>query len=242
MAAYTKWKSCRKGATDMRNATAQLGSATVRIIADPITVKISSHFWPRWSRIAVRREQEARQARLKAVEAKAHGCSDFSTAVSDELDASMEAISAAAHALDTFYGAVKEHVEVPSATWKAWQRNGTPRYSRVLETLKLGIAVNGSTTQQWSRDFRWLCRLRGDAVHYVEASKDTELHPLGSHMAPEHVAYSVETTAHALDLVLGVLEECASHPKSTNSALRAYVATMSKEVQRLVQMRADEAE
>lgn len=223
----------------MGDVRAETSSHIMTVSARTVSVRIGSHLWPRWTRIAIQHECWAQKARSNAEAANEDRGSNFSAALSDELDAAMESISAAAHALDTYYGAVKRHIVVPPATWAAWQRNGTARRKRVLETLKLGFTITGPTAEEWAQDFRWLYRLRGDAVHYVEGSKEVTLHPLGCYTAPEHIAYSVESSGRALDLVLEVLETCTLNPKPNNRALRSYAENMTSEVQRLVQMRTD---
>ena len=203
-------------------------------------VLLGSHLWPRWSRIAVEQEKATRQARREAEDDyaayhKGEG-SGPAEALGRELDAAMQAVSAAGHALDCFYGAVKGYGVVPAETERAWSRGRTKRPNQILETLKLGFGV-GKVAQRWNDDLAWLFGLRDGAVHYEEALKEPQLHPIGYHMAPEHVTYSAESVKRAVDLLFEVLETCFTNPKPGNQALSGYLAGMRNELGQLRQRR-----
>jgi hypothetical protein len=231
-----------KGTSTTTGLTIEASSARLNLSGQGARVLLGSHLWPRWSRIAVEQEKATRQARREAEDDyaayhKGEG-SGPAEALGRELDAAMQAVSAAGHALDCFYGAVKGYGVVPAETERAWSRGRTKRPNQILETLKLGFGV-GKVAQRWNDDLAWLFGLRDGAVHYEEALKEPQLHPIGYHMAPEHVTYSVESVKRAVDLLLGVLDKCFANPKSGDGGLSGYLTMVSDVPPRLRQRRAE---
>lgn len=205
--------------------------------SESVSVVVTTHLWLRWADIAIQREHEARSARSKANATKAGGGSDFVVAIDNELDASMQAIVSAAFAIDAFYSAVKPHITIPPVTGQAWEKNGTARHARIIETLKAGFQTHGTGSQKWTK-LKSLFKLRDGVVHYPESANNQLQHPLGIPLSPLHVAYRLEEAELSLDLMLEIFELCISNPRLQNRALQEYVKNIGNSVQQRVQIRA----
>ena len=125
-----------------------------------------------------------------------------------EFDTSLVAVAASAHALDALYGSTA----IPDSIRAQRSKNRTKRHGKIREALK-AVFITGAVNSTWTTEFRWLFELRDAAAHTEEKPKPTMPHPLGQHIAPEHVHYSTESADRATSFALSVITWCINNPR-----------------------------
>jgi hypothetical protein len=190
-----------------------------------IEARIESNLWITWVQIGCERERTATEARSR-VAASDSGDPEYAEAIVDEMHGAMVAVSAASHALDAFYGKVHQVGGLPPAA-ASWDKNATPRWSRILETLKHNFQI-GKHTGRWAIEFEWLFDLRDAAVHHTSKARPTVPHPSGkSHVSQEIQDFSVEAANRALDLAIEVMAVCLVSPRPERPEVKTWTASAS---------------
>ena len=179
---------------------------SVTIVPSPM-ITIRSHLYLPWARNALRNYAGCRDARSEAMRAAtAPGRVGRPAALAREWDAALMSITAASFALEALYGALKELKFAPSPGKE------TAAWLRIVETLEAGFDVPGNG-QPLRDDLQWLFRCRNNAVHFQEAYATPGWHPAGTNVAPEQIVFSLEGSQRAVDVLMEVVELCASRPK-----------------------------
>lgn len=180
-------------------------AAQAHAVAHAPSIQIKTHFWLAWGKVAVANEKVAVATRAMAEDTRDAG-GDFAVHLEAELHASMIATAAVAHAIDATYGAIKPYVEVPQAIVDGWKAKRASRHARIRETFNIGYRMDNARRKRWRDDFGFVFGLRDAEVHHEERFSEPAPHPLGGGTSPENVAYSVESTVRALDLLCDVLD------------------------------------
>jgi hypothetical protein len=176
------------------------------------SIAMGTHMWIHWLEIGAERERAACEARTRSVGLGIEAA-EFIDKISAELHASMVAISAAAHAIDALYGEIKPLVPVPAARLSAWEQNRAPRYSRILETLKIGCKL-GAKTNRWPAEFKALYQLRDPVVHHELKLLPPVPHPNRLTSVAQEVAdYCVGNVAKSLDFAFDVASSVIRAPR-----------------------------
>jgi hypothetical protein len=221
-----------------RDVEVRPSAGTLKLTADPPTLAVSTRMLIHWSNIAIEQQRLACDARRRLEtevdEAKATGKGLDTTS---ELRPAMIAIAAASHALDALYGEIRDLALPPSFAerWKSDARSGPARPRKLHEALKLGFSFRGDQRKLQVR-LDWLFDLRDGAVHPETVFRATEPHPLGVHTAKEYVVYNCENATKAVELLLEILETCATRPKP---ALESWAGDLRPSLERLKQERAN---
>jgi hypothetical protein len=178
---------------------------------DSISVKIRTHLWLPWARIAMKHEAMAHDARHDAQRLPAGG--NPSPLLQQEADAALVCVCAAAFAIEAMYRRFlqQEFNLISKQDREGWKRADTADHKRVFETLRRGFDLRGMESQ-WRTELRWLFKLRGAAVHFIEDWREPTPHPLGNNAAPELVTYSAESAKRAINLLVDVLVVCRDKP------------------------------
>jgi hypothetical protein len=171
-----------------------------------ITIRLATGLWMSSARNALKGEANAWRARAELERQQREGLPFV--AANDELDAALAAIGGAAFAIDGFYGSIAPWIAVPPHLLAAWERNGTAREDRILESLKLAFRL-GPAGARWQTDFPWLFALRNGNVHYAEEFLDPEPHPVMGNVPHERTLYTAENATKADDLMLDVFATCS---------------------------------
>ncbi|WP_159048040.1 hypothetical protein [Streptomyces sp. WM6378] len=173
--------------------------------AEELSMEITAHLWLRWAEIAIDQALTARRVRSEPVQP---GGGKIPGSVVREFQASMCAVAAASFSLDALFGSTG----VPPSIRKWWPGKRPNRPTAIREALKRAFDT-GPVNTTWVAEFSWLFDLRDAAVHAEAVPKPSRLHPRGMRTAQEHVDYSAESAARAVELALGVLLWCIDHPK-----------------------------
>jgi hypothetical protein len=182
----------------------EIGRAIEGNAAVSVRLLVATHMFIIWSRIALKREHEAHEARAKMMRtpsASAH--------LGDETEATLQAVVATASALEALRHEIAHKVAPASlADWEAGPR-GTA--AQVLATLSLGFGLEG---EEWQPRLDALFRRRNQAVHPRWRQQETMPHPSGLHnTSHEHAEFASERAQEACDLLLDLLDHCAGHPR-----------------------------
>jgi hypothetical protein len=193
--------------------TVPVGQAGEVETAGSLSIKIRTHMWLPWTRIAMKHEVMAQDVRRDAQRLPAGG--NPSPLLQREADAALVCVCAAAFAIEAFYRRFlqQEFSLISKQDRDGWKKADTAGHKRVLETLRRGFDLRG-VESRWRTELRWLFKLRGAAVHFTEDWKDPMPHPLGNNAAPELVAYSAESAERAINLLVDVLVVCRDKPKA----------------------------
>jgi hypothetical protein len=179
--------------------------------AEAVSIKMRTHLWISWARIALKHEVAAHAARQQA------GAGQLSM-LEQETDASLEGICAAAFALEALSRELAELGAVPQTTVDGWRQKrrdgqGPSAADMTLEVLAQTFDTRGLYSR-WRGELEWLFAMRDSSVHYEGLRfEPPTLHPLGINISPVQAAYSAENTTRAVDLLLGILERCRDRPK-----------------------------
>jgi hypothetical protein len=150
----------------------------------------------------------------------------------------MISMTAAAHAVDSLYGRFRALIPVDKATLQAWREKKLARESVIIETLKLGFNVHFGphrNGRNLGRDLKWLFEEARDPIHYSETVQDLAPHPYyRTYVNPDVAFYTAETATKAVDVMLAVMGECLSSPKSETER---DASAMYKHIGRLVERR-----
>jgi hypothetical protein len=127
----------------------------------------------------------------------------------------MVSIAASMFAIDAFYGAVKARIDDPPPTGPH-----SRRYALVAETLKRAFNMTQARSNALRATLRDAFYFRDMSVHPTGKFREPFLHPvMRVGVAFPHVAFRVENAKAAVDLALGVIEQCARVPKDRHKAL-----------------------
>ena len=192
-----------------RDVRVQAQPAMVTATAYSPSIKIRTHLWILWARIAIKHEAMAQAARNQAQQPGV----DLGPLFEAEMDASLTGICAAAFALEALSRELEELGLLPPATVQAWTKNRPSDAAVTLEVLKVAVDPKGMVNH-WSQELPWLFKIRGQSVHYEGSLQAPQPHPLGTNTGPAQVTYSIENTTRAIDLLVGILERCRDKPKS----------------------------
>ncbi len=192
------------------DATVNPPPATARVEALPAEIRLRSHLWMFWTRVALQHETMAKAARQELQQATPEARSGVM--LENEADAALVAITAAAFALEAITRELDELVAIPAATLQAWRQKPPSADKQVLEVLKLAVDPRGLVAA-WTRELAWLFEVRGGAVHYRGVDEPPKAHPVGMSVAVAQVTYSSENATRAVDLLVGILETCRDKPK-----------------------------
>jgi len=175
-----------------------------------LTIKIRTHLWISWGRIAIKHETTAHAVRQEMQQPSA----DQSGLLLQEADASLEGICAAAFALEALSRELVPLGGIPQATVQKWRKQeDRPKAENVaLEVLSQTFDTRG-VYSSWGDELEWLFGMRGSSVHYEGVFEPPKLHPLGMNVAPTQEAYSADNVTRAVNLLLGILERCRDKPK-----------------------------
>jgi hypothetical protein len=184
----------------------------VRVSVLPVQIKIRTHFWIAWAKVAIDHEAVARRERDAAEQVAQSESHQRAVYLEREWHAAMVAVCAAAFAVDALYGAVCDLVGILPE--QPEERRG--RRGQILETLKRGFII-GKVATAWNKELKWLLGLRDTAVHFGEGSRDPVPHPLGMSTAPELANYSVENAERAVSFALQMLDTCTRSPRLANT-------------------------
>jgi hypothetical protein len=204
------------------------------IVVGTPTIAVRTHFWTLWAEIAIEQEAASRRARTAAQQLMAQHSSEAVEMLARELKASIVCVAAAAHAIDAVNAVFKTRFADPRRV--TWSRNRTPRPMQIFETLR-SAATLGRATEIWRVELGWLFGLRDAAVHFEEADRDTEPHPLGTNTAPENVRYSSESSQRAVDFLLEVLNRATLSPRARYPEVAKWASTYRIDVERLMDKR-----
>jgi hypothetical protein len=200
---------------EVREMTEPSGDAVVRpqpipvgVTIPQVSIKMRTHLWTSWARIALNHEAMAHAARQEMRQPGA----DQSRLLQREADAGLVGICAAAFALEALSRELDELGMVPAATRAAWKKNRLSDDKQILELMKLAVDPKG-LVNVWRRELAWLFGVRRNSVHYRGALEAPQPHPIGTNVAPSQITYSAENTTRAVDLLLGILERCRDKPK-----------------------------
>jgi hypothetical protein len=175
-----------------------------------LTIKIRTHLWISWTRIAIKHEATAHAVRQEMQQPGA----DQSDLLLQESDAGLDGICAAAFALEALSRELVPLGGIPKATVEKWrQQEDRPNAENVaLEVLSQTFDTRGLYSS-WRGELEWLFEMRDSSVHYEGLFEPPKLHPLGINAAPAQENYSAENVTRAINLLLGILERCRDKPK-----------------------------
>jgi hypothetical protein len=185
--------------------------AVVSVSAGQVSIRMRTHLWISWARIAMKHEAAAHAARQQA-EAGQLGM------LEQEADASLEGICAAAFALEALSRELAERGAIPQTTVDGWRQKRKAGQGPSAEDMTLEVLARTFDTRglysSWRGELEWLFAMRDSSVHYEGLLfEPPTLHPLGINISPVQAAYSAENTTRAVDLLLGILERCRDKPK-----------------------------
>jgi hypothetical protein len=190
------------------DVTVQPPPATARATVFSPSIKIRTHLWIFWARIAIKHEAMAQDTRRQAEQSGV----DLGPLFEGEMDASLTGICAAAFALEALSRELEELGLLPAATVAAWKNRPPSDAAFTLEVLKVAVDPKGMVNH-WRQELPWLFTIRGESVHYQGSFQAPQPHPLGTNTGPARITYSVENTTRAVDLLVGILERCRDKPK-----------------------------
>jgi hypothetical protein len=156
------------------NVNAQAQPATVTVAVHNPSIRIRTHLWVLWARIAIRHEVMAQAARKEAQQPGV----DLGPLFEAEMDASLTGICAAAFALEALSRELEELRLLPAATVGAWTKNRPSDAAVTLEVLKVAVDPKG-VVNLWRQELPWLFKIRGESVHYEGSFQAPQPHPLG---------------------------------------------------------------
>lgn len=157
---------------------------------------------------------------------------DYTSALGEELMASMVSISAAAHALDALYG------QLVTPGFKAEIKAEVPRQKasrdgHIRECLKRRFNTGGRD-RAWVGEFKWLFDLRNAAAHAEEQQLPSVPHPSGvCNSGQVNRDYSADAAMRAVDLMLDVLNTFAAKPKASDGGARQWARSYSPAISTL---------
>lgn len=129
-------------------------------------LSLSFNSAPFWAEVANRHLAEAQDASEHIVAAsRANDDSALGTALGREVMAGMQAVATSCIAVDAYYASVKEYLALPPSVLAAWRKNGTPRYARVIETLRRAFHVSRDEVKVLRTALKENFDLRDAAVH-----------------------------------------------------------------------------
>ena len=172
--------------------------------------------WISWSRIAIKQEAAAHNARQRATGLNQEGryCGDE---LNEELEAVLVVITASANALEAVYGGLL--TRAPSLVPPD---NTRPDWRKILLALEACFELDPQKLRSWRTRFERLFAIKRNAVvHFKEPSRALEVHPLGLRTSPEHCEYTLEEAELSVEVVLDVLATCGSSPVRTTD-VKAY--------------------
>ena len=186
-----------------QHVTAHAIPATMPFSVGQVSIKMRTHLWISWARIAMKHEVAAHAAREQA------GAGQLGM-LEQEADDCLEGICAAAFALEALSRELEDLGGIPRAIREKWkQQKDRPKAHIVAhEVLSQTIDTRGLYAR-WRVELEWLFAMRGSSVHYEGLTfEPPTLHPLGINISPVQVTYSAENITRAVDLLLGILERC----------------------------------
>jgi hypothetical protein len=143
---------------------------------------------------------------------------------------------AAAIALDAFYAAVKEHIDIPEETRKAWREKGTARYKQVVETLRRAFLFGMASLRNVVKATKDVYRFRDMAVHPDQKLAQTPLHPvLGVGTEWRFVAFRLENARPLVAVVLSMIWQMLERPREGNDRLARYCSQLVPHLKPLVE-------
>jgi hypothetical protein len=173
-----------------------------------------TYLWVTWMEIATAQLRAAERARTATEGVPAIG-GEYLTGLDRELAASLVAIVVAGHALDAFGGSVAAHLDFPAGLQATWQKNGTKRSARILETLKLAFEI-GPRAGSWDERFRQLFDRRDFGVHHRSELRPMVPHATGrTQVSHESSVFCVENARDAVELAVEVMTTCMASPRAT---------------------------
>jgi hypothetical protein len=122
-----------------RDVRVQAQPAMVTATAYSPSIKIRTHLWILWARIAIKHEAMAQAARNQAQQSGV----DLGPLFEAEMDASLTGICAAAFALEALSRELEELGLLPLATVQAWTKNRPSDAAVTLEVLKVAVDPKG---------------------------------------------------------------------------------------------------
>jgi hypothetical protein len=129
------------------NVTVQPPPATATAAAYSPSIKIRTHLWVLWARIAIKHEVMAQDARQQAEQPGV----DQGPLFEAEMDASLTGICAAAFALEALSRELEELGLLPAATAAAWKNRPPGDAAKALEVLKVTLDSKGMVNT-WHRN------------------------------------------------------------------------------------------
>jgi hypothetical protein len=175
-----------------------------------LTIKIRTHLWISWARIAIKHEAAAHAVRQEMQQPGA----DQSGLLLQEADASLDGICAAAFALEALSRELVPLGGIAQATVEKWKQQAErPKAKDVALEVLAQTFDTRHVYSSWRHELEWLFDMRGSSVHYEGVFEPPKLHPLGMNVAPAQEAYSAENVTRAVNLLLGSLERCRDKPK-----------------------------
>jgi hypothetical protein len=172
-----------------------------------------SNFDIKWFQIALAHEQQAIEARARAVTA-ADGSQEMGEAFDEELQATMVVVAACAFAIDALYEKINELLDPAERSTAKSSRPG-----RIAETFKLALDL-GKRGQELQESIPKLFKLRDELVHFRGEDHESQPHPTGkSNVSKENSVFTVELATWAVDLALEVLTTAYRSPRPKHTAL-----------------------
>jgi hypothetical protein len=180
-------------------------------------ILITHHLWIDWTQVAFERLAAARQSRQTAEAAKVRG-ENWAAEFEREQRASLVSVSASAHAIDAVYGALREFAGESSLN-----REKASRHQYICEALRKCFVVNTNADARWlANELKWLSSIRDSAVHYREAARPTEEHPIEGHGSDVAATYSLKSANRAFTVLVFVLRLISTLAIARSDAARAY--------------------
>lgn len=180
---------------------------------------------PHWLGIAVSHLTAAERAHSKVAPAwQAQNNDEIRGALEAEFTSSMQAMMAAAIAIDAFYAAVKERLDLPASTLKAWREKGTTRHRQVYEVVRRGFKIGNAALPKIEEALREIYRFRDLAVHPDPKLSEPLMHPDLTGVGTEwrFIYFRYENAKPLVNVALSMVVQLLDAPKERNKALSRY--------------------
>ena len=191
---------------------------------------------PYWLEVAYGHIKSAKSSHNNLLKASADEDDErLGFALEEGFIAAMQAVVSAATAVEALCAAVHEYIQMPKVQRKAWDKNRTARYKRIVETLRYGFQV-GASNDRVSVILKEIFRFRNWAVHPPFGITSPKPHPdIGRHTEWRFVAFRYENAQKAVGFALSLIVQLARKPEIRFPDLVKYCDELDKKVSPLVE-------
>lgn len=190
-----------------------------------LTIHVHYDVCPTWLELASRHLSDAEERRSARIQAWNADDQDARTAsLEAEFESSMQAIMAAAIAIDSFYASLRDKVEIPIETTRAWRENKTARYKQIAEVFRRAFSLPPRYSVNLRRNLKEIFKIRDMAIHPSGEVTAPVLHPeLQVGVEWRFALFRAENAQAVVQGAQSIVRELAAKGKPSTPGVQRYV-------------------